>query len=578
MAVENLGVEYMTDAGPVIAVDGVSFHVDAGETVGLVGESGSGKTSLALALMGLLPLGTRVTGRVILAGRDVYQLTPRELARMRGGRLGMVFQNSLEVLNPVMRVVDQVAEPLLLHLELARREARRRAEDLLSVTGLDSRWHLAYPHQLSGGMRQRVLLAMALAAGPDLLIIDEPTTSVDPKARDDLLVLLGKLQRERGLAILLLSHDLDAVSRLAPRMMVMYAGRVVEEGPARAVLDHPRHPYTRGLLNACTAMDPYRDLWGIPGEAPAGAVPPGCAFHPRCTQAEQACLQAMPELAPPRALPGVPVDGRRVACHLRGLRILLRAEGLHKAYSIPGGRVPAVDGVSLEISEGEVVGLVGESGSGKSTVAQIIAGVVGPDAGKVYFRDRPLRSDVPRTRGGIQMVFQDPAGATSDRFRVRDAVAEPLAINHIGDPGERLARVREALQAVRLPAGNEFLERYMYELSGGQRQRVALARALLMEPKLLVADEVTSMLDPSTQANLLRLLKGLQNSHGFAMLFVTHALAIARKVADRLVVLHAGRVVEEGSASRVIGRPDHVRTAELVIAAIGRFGEAGDKS
>ncbi|MDI7250476.1 MAG: ABC transporter ATP-binding protein [Bacillota bacterium] len=551
LVVRGLCVEY---GGVVRAVDGVSFRLRRGETVGVIGESGSGKTSLALGLLGLVPLPGRVSGgAVLLDGTDLLQLTPRELGQVRGRRVGVVFQNSLEALNPVMRVVDQVAEPLVVHLGMGVGEARRRAAHLLERLGLESRWHPAYPNQLSGGMRQRVLLAMALACDPELLVVDEPTTSLDRAAREEVLDLLRSLQSERGMAMIVLSHDVEAVLRLAGRLLVMYAGRVVEEGAAEAVLERPRHPYTRGLLNASPALAPCRDLWGIPGEPPSGLVREGCAFRPRCTQARAECLVSVPELRPPRLPAGVSADGWRVACHLGGLRTLLKAEGLCKSYRVPGGRVQALDGMSLEVGEGEVVGVVGETGSGKSTLAHLVAGVMPPDAGMVYFEDRPLGPEVARRPGGVQIVFQDPSAATSDRLRVWEAIAEPLEVNRLGDREERLARVEEALRAVQLPVADGFPQRYMCELSGGQRQRVALARALVMEPKLLVADEITSMLDPSTQANLLRLLKGLQNTRGFAMLFVTHDVLVARKVCDRVVVLRQGRVVEEGRTERILG-------------------------
>lgn len=540
LEIEDLRCYFKTESGVVRAVNGVSFSIDAGETVGLVGESGCGKTTLALSVMGLLPSSATVSGSIRFRGIEINNLSEAEKDRLRWRHIALAFQNSAEVLNPVLTVGEQIMEPLRKHLLLSCRDAEKRCFELLKMVGLGVEWSSRYPHQLSGGMRQRVLLAMALACEPDLVIIDEPTTGLDPIARSEILQLLADLRRRHNLSLVLISHDLAVISTLASRVMVMYAGRVVEEGLTREVLTFPCHPYTRGLINSTPALFPYKDLWGIPGETPGIRVPAGCAFHPRCTQALEECRRTVPELR-------TTTDGRRVACHRGGIVALLKAKGISHEYPLGGRRrLKVLDGIDLEIREGETVALVGKTGSGKSTLAHILAGVVRPTAGEVYFQGvRVQGSNMSTKLGGVQIVFQDPFSALSHRFKVLEAVREPLDINRIGSLEERNQRVKEVLASVQLPSDENFLNRYCCELSGGQRQRLALARALVMEPKLLIADEITSALDVSTQANILRLLKGLQNSYGFAMLYITHDITLALKIAERLMILQDGALQEK---------------------------------
>jgi peptide/nickel transport system ATP-binding protein len=562
LRVENLSVLYRGQQKEVRALRDVSFTLEKGETLGIIGESGSGKTSLALALLGLIGSPHGVSARVLVGGQDILSLPEEAKKKLRWRQVALVFQNSLEVLNPVLKVGEQVSEPLKRHLDLDGTDLEREMEKLFALVGLEPYWQEAYPHQLSGGMRQRVLLAMALSCRPELLVVDEPTTSLDAVSRKEVLEMLKALQEQMGFGMIVISHDLAAVSSLAERLLVLYSGEVLESGNTQEILEEPRHPYTRGLIHSSVEVFPYRDLWGIPGEPSGDAGLPACSFVHRCTQVVKKCRESRPSL--------VEVSpGRMVRCHRGGIATLLEARGIVKEFFLKQRKIRALGGVKLEVRCGETVALVGASGSGKSTLAQILAGFLPPDRGEVTFQGKKVEGNwASRQEGGIQLVLQDPFSAVSHRLTVEDAVAEPLVINKVASPEDRQKRVKEALQAVQLPADEEFLQRYCFALSGGQRQRLAIARALVMKPALLLADEITAMLDVSTQANLMRLLKGLQNSRGFAMLYITHDLYLARKVAERIIVLHGGEVVEEGSVKRVTEHSCCCHTQELLEAGL----------
>jgi len=438
--------------------------------------------------------------------------------RFRWKDIAIVFQNGLEVMNPVLKVGVQVTEPMIKHLDISPEKARSKCADLFRTVGLDPKWMDSYPHQLSGGMRQRVLLAMALSCDPKLLVLDEVTSALDAFTRKEIRDLLVDLQKN-GYTMLVISHDITFVSSLASRIVVMYSGKVIETGPVRDILVSPLHPYTRGLVHSTPDIFVYKDLWGIPGDVPAGDEFEGCPFSPRCTQRIDICNKTSPVLVPAG-------EGREIACHRGGIAGLLAAKNLNFSYRLPDGEyLQAVNNVNLEVMEGEVLAIVGQTGSGKSTLAHILADVIRPECGDVMFMGGNVFGGNYGSRfNGIQIVFQDPFSSTSNRFTVLDAIKEPLYINKIGSNGDRLQMVESALELVRLPINDNFLRKYCGELSGGQRQRVALARAMVMEPKLLIADEITSALDVSTSANILRLLKGLQNRRGFAMIYISHDL------------------------------------------------------
>ncbi len=559
---------------PVRAVDDLDLRLAPGRCLGVLGESGSGKTSLAKALLGLLP-EARVEGRLRLAGRDLAGLDEAGWQAVRWRRLALVPQSTAS-LHPALSIGAQIAEPLRVHEGLARGEASARAAAALEDVGLGAAALERTPEELSGGQRRLALLAMALVLDPEVVVLDEPTAGLDLLSRARVLALLGRI-RAAGTALLLITHDLDALRGLADDVAVLYRGWLAERGPAARVLDDPRAPFTWGLANAVPTLGDVKDLRGIRGAPPEpGEVVQGCPFLERCTQAVAACEQRRPPLVAPEG-----EDGARLVACARGGRVpVLRARGLAKAYRPRrGGRrrgeVAAVDDVSLEVGEGEAVGLVGPTGAGKSTLGQLLVRLVEPDAGSVELEGRDLLAargaDLAALRRRAQLLFQDPYEALSPRLSVAEAVREPLDVAGVGTPAERDAEVAGVLAEVRLPSSPAFAERRAHELSGGQLQRVALARALVLRPKLLVADESVAMLDPSEQTKLLALLRDLQVERGMAMVVVSHDLAVVLRVADRVVVLDEGRIVEEATGAELLAAPQHPLTAEL-LAAAGRPG------
>ncbi len=515
LEVDGLDVSF----GGRAVVRGASFTLDAGETLALVGESGSGKSLTALSVLRLLPSGADSRGRVTLDGQDMLRAPPAALSRARGGTAGMVFQEPMTSLNPLHRVGGQVAEAVALH---GRRPGRAAVAALLARVGFaDAGERLdAYPHQLSGGQRQRVMIAMALANDPKLLIADEPTTALDVTIQAGILDLLAAERRRRGLALLLISHDLNVVRRVADRVAVMKDGEIVEQGPVAALFAAPRHPYTRMLIDA------------------------------------------EPKGAPTPLAPGAPVAASVTDL---GVSFPIRRGLLRRAV----GAVRAVDEVSLQVRQGETLGLVGESGSGKSTIGlallklQAATGrveVLGQDvSGWREARVRPLRAR-------MQAVFQDPFGSLSPRMSVAAIVAEGLRVHEPGlGRAEVARRVGAALEEVGLPA--EAADRFPHEFSGGQRQRVAIARAMALKPALVVLDEPTSALDRSVQGQIVALLRGLQARHGLAYLFISHDLAVVRAMAHRVVVLQGGRVVEQGPVEAIFDAPRTEYARALMAAA-----------
>ena len=507
--------------GARAVVDGVGFTLDRGETLAVVGESGSGKSLTALSILRLLPPGAACSGRVVLDGQDVLGAREAVLRRARGGTAGIVFQEPMTSLNPLHRVGRQVGEAMALH---GRRPDRARIAALLARVGFPDAEHRldAFPHQLSGGQRQRVMIAAALANDPALLIADEPTTALDVTIQAQILDLLAAEKRARGLALLLISHDLNVVRRHADRVCVMKDGRVVEAGTVAEVFRAPRHPYTRLLIDA--------EPRGAPAPVPAGA-------------------------------PTV-VETENLRVHFPIRRGLLRRVV---------GQVRAVDGVSLRVRQGETVGLVGESGSGKSTLGFALLRML-PAEGAIRFEGRDIaglpQSRVRPLRRRMQIVFQDPYGSLSPRLSVGDIVGEGLRVHEPGlDRAAQAARVAAALQEVGLPP--DAADRYPHEFSGGQRQRIAIARAMVLKPRLVVLDEPTSALDRSVQTQIVELLRELQRRHGLAYLFISHDLAVVRALAHRVVVLRAGRVVEEGPAAELFAAPRDSYTVALMAAAFG---------
>jgi len=524
LEVRDLAVRFAVEGRALDAVVGASFDLDRGETLAMVGESGSGKSVTALAILQLLPYpaASHPAGAIRFDGQELMGVGESVLRRVRGNRIGMVFQEPMTSLNPLHTVERQIGEALILHRGLSRGEARVRILELLRLVRLDDaeRRLGAYPHQLSGGQRQRVMIAMALANEPDLLIADEPTTALDVTIQAQILKLLRELQRRLGMALLLITHDLTIVRKVADRVLVMQGGRIVEQGVVAEVFARPQHAYTRLLL----------------GAEPKGAPVPARPDAPTVMQAADIKVH-------------FPIQ--------RGV------------FGGTVGYVKAVDGVSLAVRAGQTLGLVGESGSGKTTLGPALLRLLRCQ-GTIRFDGRDLQALRPREmrplRRAMQIVFQDPFGALSPRLSVGEIVGEGLAVHRRDARGpERLRLVEQALAEVGLDAS--MIDRYPHEFSGGQRQRIAIARALVLEPRFLVLDEPTSALDMSVQAQIVDLLRALQERRGLAYLFISHDLRVVRALAHDLVVLKDGRVVEQGPAARVFERPETDYTRALMAAA-----------
>jgi peptide/nickel transport system ATP-binding protein len=610
--VRELKTYFHTKTGPARAVDGVSFDVEAGETFCLVGESGCGKSLTALSIMQLVPQppGYYAGGAVVYKGRDLMRLSEAEKRRLRGRELAMIFQEPMTSLNPVLTVGAQLMEPLRYHQQLSESAARARALDLLTqvyIPDPEQRF-TAYPHQLSGGMKQRVMIAMALACEPGLLIADEPTTAVDVTVQAEILALMKTLQAQHGTAILLITHDLGIVAEVADRVAIMYAGRIVETACRDRLLHHAAHPYTVRLLQSLPSR-PRRDqaLHSIEGRVPAAhALPPGCRFAPRCHMVQEACWQVDPGFS------AIDTD-HAVACLLydadrQGRRItpeevrvppasrarphrhvpiapLIRLTGVKVHFPIRRGilqrvtgHIKAVDGVDLDIRHGQTLALVGESGCGKTTLGKALLQVIRPTAGHVLLDGQDLttlgRRALHPYRRRLQIIFQDPFSALDPRMMVGEIVMEGMTAHDIGSSRqEREERVKTILTQVGLDPA--MLHRYPHEFSGGQRQRIGIARCLAVEPDFLVCDEATSALDVSVQAQILNLLAQLQADLGLTYLFITHNLGVVEYLADEIAVMYLGRIVERGTTQEVFDRPSHPYTQALLSAVPRLEPEAG---
>ena len=549
--------------GEVEALRGVTFSLERGESLAIVGESGSGKSTLALCLTGLVQ-PPQASGSVRVGGVELLGASEDALRTVRWSTVALALQGS--PFNPVVSVGDQVAEPLRDRLGMGAGDARRRASELAEEVLFDPALLDRYPHELSGGQRRRATLAMVLALDPALVVLDEPTAGLDPATRHALVQRIVAVAEARRFALVVISHDLPDAARMARQAMVLYAGEVMEEGATERVIAQPAHPYSWALVNTYPVMSTTKDLRPIRGRPPdPRAVPPGCPYNTRCTQAEAVCVEKHPELLLSR--------DRLVLCHFGGLKTLLAAHNVTKSFGRGHRTVPALAGVSITLQEGESVGIIGPSGSGKSTLARILAGHLALDSGDVMLEGEPLptswRGADRLRRRRIQLVMQDPADALSPRLSVEELVREPLDVVRADEAVQRRA-VAEVLESVGLPAAGSFLQARTHELSGGQLQRIALARALVAEPKLLVADEPTAMLDASEQARMLVVLRERQIEMGLGLILISHDLAVVRKVTDRVVVLDGGRVVEEGPSSLVSTAP-RSDTARLLIETSAAF-------
>ncbi len=602
--IDALTVSFPSRRGPVRAVNGVSLTVRRGEVLGIVGESGSGKSLTAMSIIDLLPGGASRSGVIQFDGAVVSNADRATLSRLRGAQVGTIFQDPLSSLNPVMTIGAQMVEAVRIHdRTTSRQAARAHATDLLGRVGIKNPAErlAVYPHELSGGMRQRVMIAMAIANSPLLIIADEPTTALDVTTQVQVLRTLEEVRAEVGAAMILISHDLGIIGDTADRVAVMYNGRIIETGPTTQVLSDAQHPYTAGLLQSRPRLDtPRGSVRSIPGSPPnAAVVIVGCSFAPRCHRATDAagCRSETPPTAAAQA------GASAVSCFLPGPTTIepslptssaapvasgdlpgahLHVDGLVKIYPLGRGRrasrLTAVDHLDLEVFPGRTLALVGESGCGKTTAARAVLRLIEPTAGRVTLGDTDFLALSPRelrrARTRAQLIFQDPTSSLNPRQTVGELIAEPMVQQGLLSSARAQARTRELLELVALDI--DHLDRYPNELSGGQRQRVAIARALGLEPSVLVLDEPVSALDVSIQAQILGLLADLQRRLGVGYLFISHDLGVVHQLADEIAVMYLGRVVERGAAADILHDPRHPYTQLLVASVPGqRVGEPG---
>jgi len=594
--IDDLHVQFVTSHGTVRAVEGLSYSVYPGEMVAIVGESGSGKSVSALATMRLLPPGTaRIQGNIRFDGRELLSLSEEEMRQLRGREIAMIFQEPMTSLNPVLRIGLQIMEPLLIHLKMSEAEARARAIELLTLVGItDPASRLAqYPHQLSGGMRQRVMIAIGLACNPKLLIADEPTTALDVTIQAQILELMKDLSRRLGVAVVIITHNLGIVARYADRVNVMYAARLVESGTAETVFGRALHPYARGLLSAVPRLDRGRSakLATIDGAPPNLLAPPeGCRFRPRCRFAIDKC-QEVPPLEPVDRdhlvacfrkhimavldPPSARADSSQKAEASGDGSLILDIRGASKFFPVRGGFmrrakvVRAVNDVTLDVKRGETLGLVGESGCGKSTLGRLVLRLDDPTAGEIRFDSIDIaqlkRNEMTAVRKKMQVIFQDPYSSLNPRMTVGQIIAEPMYVHEILPKAQIQPRVAELLQLVGLYPYMAL--RYPHELSGGQRQRVGIARALAVEPRVIICDEAVSALDVSIQGQVINLLEDLQQKLGLTYLFIAHDLAVVRHISTKVAVMYLGRIVEYAAADELFANPKHPYTKALLAAA-----------
>jgi peptide/nickel transport system ATP-binding protein len=615
LQLDNLSVHYDTRRGAVRAVDGITLKLKPGEAMGLVGESGCGKTTAAKSLLRLLPPNGRIaSGSISFAGRDLASLDEESMRRTRWKDIAWISQAAMNALDPIYRVGDQIVEAMQAHIKISRRDALQHAAQLFREVGIDPTRLRAYPHEMSGGMKQRAVIAMALALEPQLIIADEPTTALDVVTQAQILARLAKLRKSHGMALLFITHDISVVVQTCDSVTVMYAGKVMESGPVRQVFGSPFHPYTMGLRNAFPTLEgAQRELISIPGSPPDLLDPPrGCRFAQRCPFATDRCREEEPavvEVAPghhaachypdqverfrseaardsswhavTRRLGGVPVPVTAAA--VREQRELIGVTDLVRHFPVPQGVlarlkkdfeprvVHAVDGISLQVFEGEILGLAGESGSGKTTTAETLVRLQEVTGGSITFAGERVeqlkRRELKAFRRNAQMVFQDPYETLNPRFTIQEIVAEPLKIHGLARGEELLQRVTGALESAGLRPAELYLERYPHELSGGQRQRVAIARAIVLEPRFIVADEPVSMLDVSIRAGVLNLLRQFRNELGISIIYVSHDLPTIRYVADRTAIMYLGQVVEAGPTEDVVRERRHPYTQLLLDAS-----------
>ncbi|WP_349426320.1 ABC transporter ATP-binding protein [Microbacterium sp. LWS13-1.2] len=563
LQVRDVAVEFQTIDGPVHAVEGIDLDLAAGETLAIVGESGSGKSTTAMAVIGLLPGNGKVTrGSIMFEGEDLVGASEGVMRTIRGGSIGLVPQDPMSNLNPVAKIGSQIAETLLAHGLATRRDVDRKVVETLAAAGLPDAAERAkqYPHEFSGGMRQRALIAIGLACDPKLLIADEPTSALDVTVQKTILDQLDRMTSERGTSVMLITHDLGLAAERAARVVVMNRGRIVEQGPARQILEDPQHPYTQALVKAAPSVAAVR----LRPDVFRASVP--ASPEPDIAPVEEATDAAT---AADRAVEAGPAD----AAASPAPDYIIEVEGLTKIYSVRGSKEPfaAVQDVSFAIPRGETVAIVGESGSGKTTTARMVLRVFEPTSGSIRFDGQDVAKlkggDLKQFRQRVQPIFQDPYSSLNPMFSIERIISEPLDFYKRGSSKERAARVRQLLDDVALP--QTMLRRYPSELSGGQRQRVAIARALALAPDLIVCDEPVSALDVLVQDQVLTLLRDLQREYGLSYLFISHDLAVVRLISDYVCVMKEGRLVEAASSEEIFTNPRDPYTRRLLASIPG---------
>ncbi|MEE9368958.1 MAG: ABC transporter ATP-binding protein [Pontiella sp.] len=596
--IENLKTWFHTDIGPARAIDGVSLTINKGETYALVGESGSGKSVTALSIMQLLPkgIGYIENGAIHFGGQNIVGADANEMRQLRGNDISMIFQEPMTALNPVFTVGYQISEVFQLHQNMDKKTARIHSIEMLDTVGIpeaESRFD-NYPHELSGGMQQRVMIAMALACKPKLLIADEPTTALDVTIQSQILTLMKELQQKTGTAILLITHDMGVVRETADRVGVMYAGKLVEEAPVEELFTRPAHPYTELLMRALPSQSSRKNkLDTIEGLVPKATLQlEGCRFENRCPARMESCKTMPPSridiaenhsaschlfadtkvrgdlpITRETALPS-PIDTNSVCLNVTDLKMYFPLK--KSFFGKSRGNVKAVDGVSIQLHKGETLALVGESGCGKTTVGKSIIQLLKPTGGRVEFKSQDLmkldKRGMKSVRQDIQFVFQDPFSSLDPRQPIGEIITEGMVVHGIGgSKKERMQKAQELLGRVGLSP--DMIYRYPHEFSGGQRQRIVLARALSTDPELLICDEATSALDVSVQAQILNLLKDLQAELKLSYIFITHDLSVVEYLADRVAVMYLGRIVEEGTTAELFENPKHPYTQALLSAA-----------
>jgi peptide/nickel transport system ATP-binding protein len=593
---KNLKVQFNMSDGMVHAVNDVSLIIREGETLGLVGETGAGKTTTALAIQKLIlqPPGEYAAGEILYEGEDILKMSDKNIRKIRGKQISMIFQDPMTSLDPVMKVIDQVAEVIRLHNKCSVKESVKRAGEMFEMMGIPASRGGDYPHQFSGGMKQRVIIATALANSPRLLIADEPTTALDVTIQAQILEIIRKIKDDLGTSMLLITHDLGIVAENCDRVAIMYAGEIVEQGELDQVFKNPGHPYTVGLFNAIPSLDKkVRRLSPIDGLMPdPTALPDGCYFSPRCPLADETCRQTHPALSETDA-------GHAVRCFKAGMlktdmaqakpevifekkvhednNELLRVSHLKKYFPTPMGQLHAVDDVSFSLAKGRVLGVVGESGCGKSTLGRTVLGLLDPTDGQIFYDGR----DITHLKGDgrvvlqrkMQIIFQDPFSSLNPRMNVWDLIADPLQANRLGLSKKDLTKlVWELMDTVGL--ARRLTYSYPHELDGGRRQRIGVARALALNPDFIVCDEPVSALDVSIQAQILNLLQDLQEEKNLTYIFVTHDLSVVKHISDAIMVMYVGCMVEMSPADELFAKPLHPYTKGLLAAIPVPFPDA----